>query len=60
MRATNAGRWRAAYDGGAAAVATAYGLFTPPGLIWVRYDDDALLIDQYTGEILQVRYDVLN
>ncbi|MDZ4868908.1 MAG: RcnB family protein [Alphaproteobacteria bacterium] len=36
-----------------------YGLFTPPpGLIWVRYGDDALLIDQYTGEIVQVRYDV--
>ena len=37
----------------------AYGLFTPPpGLIWVRYGDDALLIDQYTGEIVQVRYNV--
>ncbi|MBL8779409.1 MAG: RcnB family protein [Alphaproteobacteria bacterium] len=36
-----------------------YGLFTPPpGLIWVRYGDDALLIDQYTGQIVQVRYDV--
>jgi Ni/Co efflux regulator RcnB len=39
--------------------AIAYGLFSPPpGLIWVRYGDDALLIDQYTGEIVQVRYDV--
>ena len=39
--------------------ALAYGLFAPPpGLIWVRYGDDALLIDQYTGEIVQVRYDV--
>jgi len=39
--------------------AIAYGLFAPPpGLIWVRYGDDALLIDQYTGEIVQVRYDV--
>jgi len=37
----------------------AYGLFTPPpGLIWVRYGDDALLIDRYTGEIVQVRYNV--
>ncbi len=36
-----------------------YGLFSPPpGLVWVRYGDDALLIDQYTGEIVQVRYDV--
>lgn len=39
--------------------AISYGLFSPPpGLIWVRYGDDALLIDQYTGEIIQVRYDV--
>jgi Ni/Co efflux regulator RcnB len=39
--------------------AITYGLFSPPpGLIWVRYGDDALLIDQYTGEIVQVRYDV--
>lgn len=39
--------------------AIAYGLFTPPpGLIWVRYGDDALLVDQYTGEIVQVRYNV--
>jgi Ni/Co efflux regulator RcnB len=39
--------------------ALAYGLFAPPpGLIWVRYGDDALLVDQYTGEIVQVRYDV--
>jgi Ni/Co efflux regulator RcnB len=36
-----------------------YGLFAPPpGLIWVRYGPDALLIDQYTGEIVQVRYNV--
>lgn len=36
-----------------------YGLFPPPpGLIWVRYGPDALLVDQYTGEIVQVRYGV--
>jgi Ni/Co efflux regulator RcnB len=36
-----------------------FGLFAPPpGLIWVRYGPDALLIDQYTGEIIQVRYNV--
>jgi len=36
-----------------------YGLFPPPpGLIWVRYGPDALLIDRYTGEIIQVRYNV--
>ncbi|NOT40012.1 MAG: hypothetical protein HOP13_05925 [Alphaproteobacteria bacterium] len=34
-----------------------YDLFAPPpGYIWVRYGPDALLIDQYTGEIVQVRY----
>ncbi|MEQ1754403.1 MAG: RcnB family protein [Micropepsaceae bacterium] len=36
-----------------------YELFAPPpGLIWVRYGPDALLIDEETGEIIQVRYDV--
>jgi len=36
-----------------------YGLFAPPpGLVWVRYGDDALLVDTYTGEIVQVRYDI--
>lgn len=35
-----------------------YGLQDPPpGTVWVRYGDDALLIDQYTGEILEVVYD---
>jgi len=29
-----------------------------PGYVWVRYGPDALLIDTYTGEIIQVRYDV--
>lgn len=37
----------------------AFGLISPPdGYTWVRYGDDALLIDEYTGEIVQVRYDV--
>jgi Ni/Co efflux regulator RcnB len=37
----------------------AYGLFAPPtGLVWVRYGPDAMLIDQVTGEIIQVRYGV--
>lgn len=37
----------------------AFGLFAPPpGYEWVRYGDDALLIDVETGEIIQVRYDV--
>jgi Ni/Co efflux regulator RcnB len=36
-----------------------YDLFAPPpGYIWVRYGPDALLVDQYTGEIVQVRYGV--
>lgn len=39
--------------------ALVYGLFAPPpGLVWVRYGPDALLVDQYTGEIVQVRYGV--
>jgi Ni/Co efflux regulator RcnB len=37
----------------------AFGLFGPPdGYIWVRYGPDALLIDQNTGEIIQVDYGV--
>jgi Ni/Co efflux regulator RcnB len=28
----------------------------PPGLVWVRVGDDALLIDQISGDIVQVRY----
>lgn len=36
-----------------------YGLAVPPpGFVWVRYGNDALLIDQSTGEILQVEYGV--
>lgn len=30
----------------------------PPGTVWVRYGNDALLIDRYTGEIITVEYDV--
>lgn len=34
-----------------------YGLFAPPsGLVWVRVGNDGLLIDEYTGEIVQVEY----
>ena len=37
----------------------AYGLLAPPpGLIWVRVGPDALLIDEYSGEIVRVEYDV--
>jgi Ni/Co efflux regulator RcnB len=30
----------------------------PPGAVWVRVGDDALLIDQYSGEIITVSYNV--
>jgi len=34
-----------------------YGLFAPPdGYVWVRYGPDALLIDENSGEIIQVDY----
>jgi len=37
----------------------AYGLIEPwAGYEWVRYGDDALLIDVETGEIIRVEYDV--
>ena len=37
----------------------AYPLFAPPaGLVWVRVGADALLIDQFSGEIIQVDYGV--
>jgi Ni/Co efflux regulator RcnB len=37
----------------------AFGLFAPPyGYVWVRYGPDALLIDEYTGAIIQVDYGV--
>jgi Ni/Co efflux regulator RcnB len=36
-----------------------YDLMAPmPGTVWVRYGDDALLIDQYTGEVIQVAYGI--
>ena len=36
-----------------------FGLFAPPtDLVWVRVGDDALLVDRYSGDIVQVRYDV--
>ncbi len=36
-----------------------FGLMTPPdGYVWVRYGPDAVLIDEDTGEIVQVVYDV--
>lgn len=38
---------------------SAFGLpYPPPGCVWVRYGDDALLIDRYTGEIIQVIYNI--
>jgi Ni/Co efflux regulator RcnB len=30
----------------------------PPGTVWVRYGNDALLVDRFTGEIITVEYDV--
>ena len=30
----------------------------PPGTVWVRYGDDALLIDEYSGEVIQVVYGI--
>jgi Ni/Co efflux regulator RcnB len=36
-----------------------FGLMDPPfGTVWVRYGSDALLIDRYTGEVIQVVYRV--
>ena len=44
---------------GTATNALALALIAPPyGAIWVRVGDDALLIDQYTGEIIEVDYGV--
>jgi Ni/Co efflux regulator RcnB len=38
-----------------------YGLADPPpGFVWVRYGDDALLVDQNSGEVLQVEYSVFD
>lgn len=37
----------------------AFGLFAPwEGYEWVRYGDDALLVDVETGEVIRVEYDV--
>ena len=30
----------------------------PPGCVWIRYGNDALLIDEDTGEVIQVAYEV--
>lgn len=36
-----------------------YGLeYPPPGYVWVRDGGDAVLVDQSTGEVIQVEYDV--
>jgi Ni/Co efflux regulator RcnB len=36
-----------------------FGLATPPwGYEWVRYGDDAILVDVRSGEILQTQYDI--
>jgi Ni/Co efflux regulator RcnB len=36
-----------------------YSLFAPPpGLVWVRVGDDALLVDPNTGEVMQVQYGI--
>jgi Ni/Co efflux regulator RcnB len=36
-----------------------YGLLSPPpGLVWVRVGPDALLIDEYSGEVVRVQYGV--
>jgi Ni/Co efflux regulator RcnB len=37
----------------------AYGLLAPPpGLVWIRVGPDALLIDQYSGEVVRAEYGV--
>ena len=37
----------------------AFGLFAPPSdLVWVRVGDDALLVNQESGEVVQVEYGV--
>ncbi|MGA7712431.1 MAG: RcnB family protein [Rhizomicrobium sp.] len=36
-----------------------FGLFAPPdGLVWVRVGDDALLVDEISGDVVQVDYGV--
>lgn len=35
-----------------------YGLAPPPpGYVWIREGSDAVLVDRYTGEVIQVEYD---
>lgn len=35
-----------------------YGLEPPPaGYVWIREGSDAVLVDRYTGEVIQVEYD---
>ena len=35
-----------------------FGLIAPPdGYVWVRYGPDAILLDEDTGEIVQIVYD---
>ena len=36
-----------------------YGLpYPPPGTVWVRYGPDALLVDRYSGEVIEVAYNI--
>lgn len=41
---------------------TSYALYgleaPPPEYVWVRDGDDAVLVDRYTGEVIEVEYDV--
>jgi Ni/Co efflux regulator RcnB len=38
---------------------TLYGLEPPPpGYVWIREGSDAVLVDRYTGEVIQVEYDI--
>ncbi len=38
-----------------------YGMYDlpppPPDAVWVRYGDDAVLIDRFTGEVIDIEYD---
>jgi hypothetical protein len=31
--------------------------YAPAGTVWVRYYNDAVLVDTFTGEVLDVVYD---
>jgi Ni/Co efflux regulator RcnB len=41
---------------------TSYALYglapPPPGYVWVRDGTDAVLVDRYTGQVIQVQEDV--